>query len=177
MRRKRFPEEQIIAILKEAEARGKTTGLGRRHDISEQTGRKPGAMKIVLRGLIGVIVTAMTAWSAGLLAFDPPVLAAEKHAAEHTQRGATDPDAELPWAPVEMDGNVLFRVRGVPAYPAEERAKTISKRIEAIAAADRSVAVASLRVIESEDRTRIMAGDSKEQWFSAPAKADNPESK
>jgi small-conductance mechanosensitive channel len=53
---------------------------------------------------------------------------------------------------------VLFEVRGVPAYPAEERAKTIKQRIEEIAA-DRSAAIESLRVVEMDDRTRIMAGD------------------
>ena len=37
MRRKGFTEEQIIGILKEAEAGGKTTELCRRHGISEQT--------------------------------------------------------------------------------------------------------------------------------------------
>jgi small-conductance mechanosensitive channel len=75
---------------------------------------------------------------------------------------ATDPSgieaAEYERAPVTLDGEVLFQVRGVPAYPAKERAQAISKRIEAIAA-DRSVTADSLRVVEMEDRTRIMSGD------------------
>ena len=37
MRRSRFSEEQIIAILKEHEAGGGTAALCRRHGISEQT--------------------------------------------------------------------------------------------------------------------------------------------
>ena len=37
MKRKRFTEEQIIAILKEAEAGAKSAELCRRHGISEQT--------------------------------------------------------------------------------------------------------------------------------------------
>ncbi len=37
MRRKRFAEEQIIGVLKEAEAGAKTVELCRRHGISEQT--------------------------------------------------------------------------------------------------------------------------------------------
>src|SRR5262245_6282326 len=73
---------------------------------------------------------------------------------------SVDPDdaASSDRAAVTLDGDVLFYVRGLPAYPAEERAKTIRKRIEAVAS-DRSVGVDSLRVVEMEDRTRIMAGD------------------
>ena len=75
---------------------------------------------------------------------------------------ATDPSgidaAEYERAPVTLDGEVLFEVRGFSAYPAEERAKTIEKRIKEIAA-DRSAAIESLRVDEMADRTRIMAGD------------------
>ena len=37
MKRKRFTEEQIIGILKEAEAGAKSIDLCRRHAISEQT--------------------------------------------------------------------------------------------------------------------------------------------
>lgn len=37
MKRKRFTEEQIIAVLKEAEAGVKTGDLARRHGISEAT--------------------------------------------------------------------------------------------------------------------------------------------
>ncbi len=61
-------------------------------------------------------------------------------------------------AAVTLDGKVLFRVRGVTAYPAEQRAQTISGRIEAIAA-DRSVSAETLRVVEARDRSNILAGD------------------
>src|SRR5262245_16076533 len=66
--------------------------------------------------------------------------------------------ADYERAPVKLDGEVLFQVRGVPAYPAGERARVISKRIEDIAA-DRSVAADSLQVAEMEDRSRITVGD------------------
>src|SRR4030095_6561910 len=61
-------------------------------------------------------------------------------------------------APVTLDGQVLLEVRGLPAYPAEERAQAIRRRIEGIGA-DSSVGRECLRVLDTEDRTRIVAGD------------------
>jgi small-conductance mechanosensitive channel len=103
---------------------------------------------------------------AAILGTLPALVVRDVMAATTPTRGnvsASDPSdidaVESERAPVTVDGEVLFQVRGIPAYPAKERAQTIRKRIEAIAA-DHSVAAESLRVVEMEDRTRIMAGDS-----------------
>ena len=61
-------------------------------------------------------------------------------------------------ASVMIDGHRLFRVRGVSAYPAEQRAQVIADRIAALAA-DQTVSVESLRVVETEGRSVISAGD------------------
>jgi small-conductance mechanosensitive channel len=67
-------------------------------------------------------------------------------------------DEEIATVPVEIDGMVLFRVRGVASYPAATRARLIRDRIVA-AAADPAFAVDSLRLVESEGTLRIQAGD------------------
>jgi small-conductance mechanosensitive channel len=64
----------------------------------------------------------------------------------------------LPTAPVVLDGTVLFRVRGALAYPAEERAQAISKRIAEFAA-DRSLALSTLRIEKAADSTSLLAAD------------------
>lgn len=69
--------------------------------------------------------------------------------------GAEPPPAT---APVTLDGETLFRVRGVTAYPAEIRAKEISERIREVAR-DASVPPQSLRVLEQDGRSDIYAGD------------------
>jgi small-conductance mechanosensitive channel len=68
------------------------------------------------------------------------------------------PAAEFATAPVKLDGIVLFRVRGVAAYPAENRAAAIKDRIEDIAR-DSSFQADKLQVVESEEMSQIMAGD------------------
>jgi len=59
-------------------------------------------------------------------------------------------------APVTLDGEQLFQVRGATAYPAAERAKAIRERIKSLAG-DKSVPADSLRVIESADRSSLVA--------------------
>ena len=60
-------------------------------------------------------------------------------------------------APVVVDGQELFRVRGFSGYPAAERARLIGERIEA-AAVDASVP-ASVKPAASAEGLRLAAGD------------------
>ena len=67
-------------------------------------------------------------------------------------------EADIVTAPVELDGRVLFRVRGASSLPAETRAATIRERLIAVAA-NRNVSPDSIRVVADENATRIVAGD------------------
>jgi len=69
-----------------------------------------------------------------------------------------DSEAVLARAPVVIDGRVLAQVRGIAGRPAEERAAAIEERIVA-AARDSSVDLAQVHVEESDDVSRIQAGD------------------
>jgi small-conductance mechanosensitive channel len=77
-------------------------------------------------------------------------------------QAAEEPNPEHPVqkqeaAPVRLDGNVLFYVRGTSSYLPSTRAAAISDRIEKIAA-DGSIPVDSVTVIPAEDRIKIIAG-------------------
>jgi small-conductance mechanosensitive channel len=79
-----------------------------------------------------------------------PALAEEK---------AAPPEPSTPSsAQVEVDGVELFRVIGVQALPAAERAADIARRIEQVAA-DRRFKVEDLRTQETDLGTSILAGD------------------
>ena len=65
-----------------------------------------------------------------------------------------------PTATVTLDGEVLCRVRGVTAYPAERRAQNIAARIQSLAA-DPSVLPETFRVEEAVDRVNILGGDDR----------------
>ena len=77
-------------------------------------------------------------------------------------------------APISIDGRVLFRVRGVTAFPAAERAAAIAARIRALAADD-TTPVSDLRLVESDDSTDIVAGNTViVEVFDADAIAEAP---
>jgi len=93
---------------------------------------------------------------AALLGIPAPAPAAEG-AAKGEGRSAVLPEAEPPSAPVAIDGAVLFRVRGITALPAGERAAGIAGRIETLAA-DPAFRAEDLRAGESDFGTDILAG-------------------
>ncbi|MEE4173378.1 MAG: mechanosensitive ion channel family protein [Xanthomonadales bacterium] len=62
-------------------------------------------------------------------------------------------------AEVRVDGKVLFRVRGVSAYPAADRAAAIEDRIVDVAR-DKSLPLDAITWTAFEDHYRILAGES-----------------
>jgi small-conductance mechanosensitive channel len=74
------------------------------------------------------------------------------------ERGAAALESAVATATVEVDGRALFRVRGVSAMPAEQRAQRIAQRIVAVAQ-NPEFHVESLRSVKSEFGINIMAGD------------------
>ncbi len=84
-----------------------------------------------------------------------PVVAA----AEVPKTNAPGVEAEATTtAPVTLDGAVLFRVRGVSAYPAERRAQAIAERIKQVAQ-DPAIPPEKVRIVEAGDRSNIFAAE------------------
>jgi len=61
-------------------------------------------------------------------------------------------------AAVKFEGKILFYVRGITSFPAEERAQLIAERMKNIAEND-SINTGSLRVEELADRSNLLAGN------------------
>ncbi len=68
------------------------------------------------------------------------------------------PPPAIEKAPVIIDGETLFELRGVSSLPAQERADGVAARIVAIAR-DASVSMSDLRVVDAEDHLDIVAGE------------------
>src|SRR5262245_12099858 len=80
----------------------------------------------------------------------------ERVRAQDTTGGASE--VEISTAPVELDSAELLRVRGVSSLPAAERARLIGARLEGVAA-DKSISVDALHVVEAGGSSRIVAGN------------------
>lgn len=78
-------------------------------------------------------------------------------AADEARPNAPILETALETAPVEIDGQVLFTVRGLSSFPADKRARAIEGRIEDVAA-DTSFASAALKGETVENGTVILAG-------------------
>lgn len=105
-----------------------------------------------LAGIAVLVLLVSGVWAKHAIAATSP---GNNTAPVASESGAT---AEHERAAVTVDGKVLFHVRGVTSYPAEQRALAIRKRIETVAA-DRSVPADVVRVVETGDRSNIVAGD------------------
>jgi small-conductance mechanosensitive channel len=95
--------------------------------------------------------TALALVLASILASAPAAIAQEPAA-------APPDEGEVATAPVELDGTVLLRVRGVSSLPAAERARLIRERLIEVAG-DESVSADSIRVVDDVNVARIVAGD------------------
>ncbi len=118
-------------------------------------------------GTLGVFVkSVLPAWlRAGLillLACAQPALAQVALAQPALAQPATpqhgEPARPVDVAPVIVDGNALFPLRGSPSYPAQERAAVVRANIIA-AARDPGVAATDVRAVDAGDRTQLYAGD------------------
>ena len=65
---------------------------------------------------------------------------------------------QITLAPVKLDGNDLFSVRGASSFPAEQRAKEVSDRLKD-AAANYSIQPEMVKIVQEENRSIIYAGD------------------
>ncbi|MEJ2534831.1 MAG: mechanosensitive ion channel [Gammaproteobacteria bacterium] len=74
------------------------------------------------------------------------------------QSGEASPSRAGSSADVRVDGKVLFQVRGISAFPAADRARTLARRIEALAE-DESVPPEAIAFRAEEDHYTILAAD------------------
>lgn len=80
--------------------------------------------------------------------------------AARAQNPANPAVGPIPTAMVEVDGRPLFRLRGASAIPAEARA-ALRTRLIVAAAQDPKVDPSKLEIVETEDGTALVGGDSR----------------
>ena len=84
--------------------------------------------------------------------------AAEQPASHSSELVNEESENAIPTAPVVIDGIRLFSVRGLPALPAEDRARRIADRI-LVLAEDKSFGIQTFKSLEVPAGTEILGGD------------------
>lgn len=111
--------------------------------------------------MTSVVVRMVRDWACMALAITAlffPLIAAAAAPPAPQPVSQPAPAQAIETAPVAIDGEVLFRVRGVTSFSAKRRAYEIVRRIEAVAR-NAAVAVSELTIEERADRSRILAGE------------------
>ena len=104
----------------------------------------------------------------------PRAALAQSEGSEGKDASLIASEREAITAPVVVDGRVLFRVRGVTAFPAADRAATIAQRIRVVAD-DGAIFPNVLHLVANEHWIEIVAGESIIMGvFDADAAAEAP---
>ena len=104
-------------------------------------------------------IARVSALGLGLICLSGPPALAQGPGAPPVAGGA-GPEAEIAHvtAPILLDGETLFRVRGTSTYPAEERARRIAGRIEEVARTA-SIAPEAVQAVAGDEAVNVTAGD------------------
>ena len=118
----------------------------------------------------GLACALAVGWGLAFLAAAPAVAQTPAASPAPPASNEAGPEAELGQvtAPVVLDGETLFRVRGVTVYPAEQRARLISGRIEEVARTE-TIAPEAVRAVLANELMSIVAND---QFLMAVTDAD-----
>jgi len=93
-----------------------------------------------------------------VLALTLPLANAAAQQTDTQPASSEDSTVNIQSAPVKLDGHTLFRVRGVSAYPADQRARVIADRIRAVAK-DHAFNAQDIKVNETQFSEQIVAGN------------------
>jgi len=115
------------------------------------TPRESELVRWTLRVLLSLAATTITT---------APTAAAAQDTSAAERAAQADAVPEQPTAPVVVDGVELFRVRGVAAYPAGQRAAEIAARIRAVGA-NRAISPDSIKTLVTPLATFVHAGDTR----------------
>ena len=110
--------------------------------------------------MVTAVIRVVRSWSRTALPITTlliPLIAAGAEPPSPQPLSQPAPAQAIETAPVSIDGEVLFWVRGVSSFPAKRRAQEIVRRIEALAQ-NEGISVSELTVEERADRARILAG-------------------